>query len=71
MFKTLSAFNFGPSFIKLFEICYKNISSSFMNNGFTTGPFQKQRGVRQGGPLSAYLFIICLEVLAISVRSKR
>ena len=42
-----------------------------MNNGFTTGPFQKQRGVRQGGPLSAYLFIICLEVLAISVRSKR
>ena len=39
-----------------------------MNNSFTTGPFQILRGVRQDDPLSANLFIICLEVLAISVR---
>ena len=43
MFRTLLAFNFGPSFIRWVETFYRNISSSVMNNGFSTGSFQIQR----------------------------
>ena len=71
MLETLSAFNFGPTFIRWIRTFYQNITSSVMNNGFSTGPFNIRRGVRQSDPLSPYLFIICLETLAIIVRGNK
>ena len=68
LYSTLAAFNFGPTFIQWIHTFYQNITSSVLNNGFSTGPFEIQRGVRQGDPLSPCLFIIILEVLAISIR---
>ena len=69
LFRTLSAAHFGPSFIQWIHTFYNNISSCVSNNGFATIHFDIQRGVRQGDPLSLYLFIIVFETLALTIRS--
>ena len=71
MFRTLSAFHFGPSFKQWIQTFYTNISSCVLNNGFSTPPFEIQRGVRQGDPLSSCLFIMVLEILTINIRSNK
>ena len=69
--KTLKYFNFGPSFIACITMFYSDISSTLLDNGWSGEFFHLRRGVRQGCPLSPYLFILCAEVLSSAIRKEK
>ena len=47
---------------------YTKVTSCVMNNGFSSQFFMLSKGIRQGCPLSALLFVIVVKVLANHIR---
>ncbi|GMJ08752.1 hypothetical protein HRI_004544400 [Hibiscus trionum] len=48
--------------------CVSSVSTQIFWNGSPTTSFRPSRGIRQGDPLSPYLFILCMERLTQSIQ---
>ena len=66
----LKKFGFVNNFVSWIEILIAKQESCVVNGGNTTQYFHLERGARQGDPISAYIFILALEVLSFLVRNK-
>ena len=67
----LEKYNFGKSFRQWVSVLYTDIVSSVTVNGWISKSFNIGRGIRQGCPLSALLFVLAAEFLANKVRCNR
>ena len=70
LWHTLQVFCFSPGFIAMIQVLYRNIESMLKINGGLSGPFQVQRGVRQGCSLSGMLYSLAIEPLLHNIRNK-
>jgi exonuclease III len=68
MYAVMKKMNFGEGYIRWIKTLYKNPEYSIKNNGWLSETFNSSRGIRQGCPISALLFILCTEVLARAVK---
>ena len=68
LLKVLENYGFSHDFLKWISILLQNQESCVINGGKTTRYFPLKRGTRQGDPISAYLFILVLEIVFIFVK---
>ena len=61
----LNKFGFGSNFISWIKLLLNSQQSCVINGGNTTPYFNFEKGARQGDPVSAYLYILTLEVLFV------
>ena len=69
LFEVLNRFNLGDNFIRWVKTFYNSRKSYVINNGFMSNSIDMSRGIFQGCPISPFLFLFAIEILAIAIRS--
>ena len=68
IYKTLTKFNFGENLIRWVKTLYSGCSAKVKNNGYLSESFSISRGIKQGCPVSALLFNLAVETMALSIK---
>ena len=66
---TLMCLNLETKFIQIIMACITTNSMSILWNGDESSNFSPTRGVRQGDPLSPYIFVLCMERLSHFIKN--
>lgn len=61
--EVMTMMGFGSKVTQLIMFCIKTVTFSVLINREPTKPIIPSMGLRQGDPLSLYLFLLCTEVL--------
>ncbi|KAL0362089.1 UNVERIFIED_CONTAM: Retrovirus-related Pol polyprotein from type-2 retrotransposable element R2DM [Sesamum calycinum] len=70
LFEVLKLFNFPVRFIGWIEQCVTTASFSISLNSSIYGYFTGARGLRQGDPMSPYLFVLVMEIWTTLLRHR-
>jgi hypothetical protein len=60
---------FNETFVSLVMRCVTSVSFAIKVNGVLSSTFRPTRGIRQGDPISPYLFLLCVEGLSSLLKS--
>lgn len=64
----LYKFGFAQVWIHRVMACIRSVTYSFVHSGTVFGDIKPYRGIRQGDPISPYIYLLCVEGLSSIIR---